>query len=53
MCGIPQIVGGLKYVEFDFYLARAAAAEFLSHSFNCLVTLLAHQLMHDTVSLWE
>lgn len=52
MCGIPRIVGGLKYVEFDFYLARAAA-EFLSHSFNCLVTLLAHQLMHDTVCLWE
>lgn len=52
MCGIPQIVGGLKYVEFDFYRARAAA-EFLSHSLYFLVTLLAHQLMHDTVCLWE
>lgn len=39
MCQIPQIVGGLNYVEFDFCFPHTAAG-FLSHSFKCFVRLL-------------
>lgn len=42
---IPGIVGGLKYVEFDFYFPHTAAG-FLSHFFYCLVRFLAKQLVN-------